>query len=599
MAVRLLLLLLLAVSWAYWLVAWWCLRAFFRSARRSHDGAFRPNVSILKPVKGVDVDAYANFASFCEQDYHDYELLFAVADPRDPAADVLTRLMHNFPSPNIRLIVGASIAANPKVGLLETLAQQARGDVLVISDSDIRVGKDYLRRVVADLADPGVGMVTCLYRGQSPRSVPAILEALHMAASFAPSVVLAATLTRVRAGLGATMALRRADLLRAGGFAAIADYLADDYELARRIARLGLEICLSDYVVCSVLGAVTFADQWRREVRWLRGIRASCWWGYPGLLLTFSTPIAIIIGPFLGNWMLWAGAVAISLAVRSFTACRMMSYLGDHRAWRSLAMLPARDLLSAALWCAGAAGRTVLWRGQRFRLTPDGRLQQTEHAPSGCLKAAIRRLDTWLSRRQGIYEFSQSPQCVLRISRSLAPREVRLSDGTHLLSGEPFVDMHLWNDRLPRIPPDGPDVAWALAMHRRLRDSLRELAQHIKGHDALRDVKAIRARSTVVSAGQDSRAITGVMGHYGFELLDTCRPRSFLQKCHDLGEELLLWALLWAYNPGGLRGKRMRRQRHELWMSRDMLMHKHGDASAHATAPQPATQPSKAPENPR
>jgi ceramide glucosyltransferase len=247
--------------------------------------------------------------------------------------------------------------------------------VLVISDSDMRVTPDYLHRVVTPLADEQIGLVTCPYRGRGATSLTARMEALYMGTTFLPLVVIASRLFRVPFAMGSTAVMRQKHLTAAGGFKAIADHLADDYQLGTRIARLGLRVHLSDYVVTSVLGRPSFRQLWDREVRWARCNRVSRPLAYPGLLLTFSTPLALVLllvggfGP--AGWL----ALGLSLSLRWLIAWQISGYTSDLGARRSILWLPVRDLLSALVWCAGGVGRTVVWRGERFVLQRDGRMQ--------------------------------------------------------------------------------------------------------------------------------------------------------------------------------------------------------------------------------
>lgn len=368
-----LLFLLTAASWVYWLVACWWVRAFF-STRANHNPSFMPPVSILKPVKGLDFQAYENFVSFCQQDYPDFELLFGVADPADPVIPIVERLQQNFPQHNIRLFVVQAPGSNHKASVLHGLASQARHEVLVVSDSDMRVTPDYLRRVVAPLADEHIGLVTCLYRGEAPFTLTARLEALYVGSTFLPSVMVARRFLDMRFALGATMALRRSDLARMGGFAAVADYLADDYQIGARVAGLGLRVHLSDYVVAYFMGATAFRDQWDREVRWLRCSRVSRPLEYPGMLLTFSTPLAVALVLATGFAPLGWWALLISSLVRWLVAWVVAGYTGDQVVRHWLVWLPVRDTLSAVVWCVGGVGRRVVWRGEEFKLQADGRM---------------------------------------------------------------------------------------------------------------------------------------------------------------------------------------------------------------------------------
>ena len=379
-----LLLLLLAVSWLYWLAAWWITRAFFRS-RRSALPDYAPPVSVLKPVRGLDAQALRNYASFCQQDYPAYELLFGFSDPEDPAIQVVRRLQHDFPHSCIRLVTGPVLGANRKASLLHHLAAEARHDILVVSDSDMRVTPDYLRRVVAPLADPATGLVTCCYRGDTPRTLAAGLEALQIGVIFLPSVIIANWLFKFGFAMGSTAALRTADLVRLGGFKSITDYLADDYQLGARVAQLGLKVHLSDYVVATVLGTTSFLEQWHREVRWSRCARVSRPWCYPGLLISFTLPLALLLLLVSGFATIGWQALAVSLAVRWLVAYLVSGYTGDVESRRWFLWLPLRDLLSALVWLVGGLGRHIVWRGDRFILRSDGRMEPVPQTTPGWL----------------------------------------------------------------------------------------------------------------------------------------------------------------------------------------------------------------------
>jgi ceramide glucosyltransferase len=368
------LLLLVVAGWIYWVLALWLVRGMFKT-RPQAKSEFTPAVSILKPVKGLDPQAYQNFASFCQQNYPDFELLFGMADPKDPAISVVERLQEDLSDCNIRLVIGQATGSNRKASVLHHLAAQANHEILVISDSDMRVTSDYLRRVVAPLADEEIGLVTCPYRGETALTLPAQLEALHMGTAFLPSVVTASRLFRLQFAMGATMALRRSDLDRLGGFKAIADYLADDYQLGACMAGLGLRVHLSDYVTISTLGVTSFRELWHREIRWNRCIRVSRPWEYPGLLLTFSTPLALLLLLCSGFALIGWQALTLSLMVRWVVAWLVTGYTGDWETRRWLLWLPVRDVLSALTWCAGGLGRHVVWRDKEYVLQRDGRMK--------------------------------------------------------------------------------------------------------------------------------------------------------------------------------------------------------------------------------
>lgn len=397
---------LIFVSWFYWLAALWLTAAFFRpggadgrsrlgtskAQGAGNEPAFTPAVSILKPVKGVDAQAYQNFASFCRQEYPEYELLFAVADADDPVIPLIERLKREFPHLHIRLFVVRPTGANRKASLLHHLAEQARYDILVISDSDMRVTPDYLRRVVAPLSDPAVGLVNCPYLGMEAQNLTAGLEALHMGVTFLPSIMVARHVIGLRFAMGASVTLRRGDLARIGGFAALADYLADDYQLGARIAGLGMRVVLSDYIVKCVLGAERFWDQWEREVRWMRCASVSRPLQYPGLLLSYATPLALCLllltGPTTTSLQLLIG----SLLLRWLAGWEVSGYTGDVESRRWLLWLPVRDVLSALTWIVGGLGRRIAWRGEEFVLTSQGRMTPAPPRRTAQLTAWLRRL---------------------------------------------------------------------------------------------------------------------------------------------------------------------------------------------------------------
>lgn len=367
------LLALAGLSWAYWLLALVAVRRHLRAAPPAP--AALPPVSLLKPVRGVDAGARESYESFFRLDYPVYELLFAVADPADPVLPLLAELRVAHPGVPVQVVIAPAPGPNRKACLLDALARAARHDVLVATDSDIRVAPSWLRDVVAALWAPGVGLVTCPYRGAEPRSLAARLEALHMGVTFLPSTVVASRWLGVPFAMGSTMALRRGDLDALGGFAPLAEYLADDYQLGARVAALGRRVVLSSHVVESVLGRTALRDGWEREVRWARGTRVSQPAGHVGYALTFSTPLAVLALVATGfapaGWVVLAGALAVRWGVGAGVA----RATGDRAALRALPLLPLRDALTAAVWTAALAGRRVVWRGEAFDVDPAGRLR--------------------------------------------------------------------------------------------------------------------------------------------------------------------------------------------------------------------------------
>jgi ceramide glucosyltransferase len=368
-------------SSAYYLICLWSAAAFLRVGRT--DKSVRPTealppISILKPLKGTDPDIYASFRSHCVQDYPEYEIIFGVSDPADPAVASVEQLRREFPERRIQLVVCAEILGpNVKVSNLERMVQSARFEHLIVNDSDIRVEADYLQRIAAPLADTQVGMVTCLYRGAAAATAGSRLEALGISTDFCAGVLVAQMLEGgLHFGLGSTLAFRRADLNRIGGFKSIVDFLADDYELGHRIASLGKRVVLSDLVVETHLPAYNWRGFLDHQMRWFRGVRDARRGGYIGLVSTFGIMWALIAlataGGALWSWSLLAGVLLLRIAMAVVVGKRV---LRDGDVVGLLWMLPVRDLIASAVWVVSFAGNTVTWRGDRFTLK-DGRLSR-------------------------------------------------------------------------------------------------------------------------------------------------------------------------------------------------------------------------------
>jgi ceramide glucosyltransferase len=358
----------------YYLICLWSAAVFLRE--RKADKSVRPTqtlppVSMLKPLKGTDPDIYESFRSHCLQDYLAYEIIFGVNDPDDPAVASVQKLQREFPERRIQLVVSPNkLGANVKVSNLEHMLQAARYEHLLVNDSDIRVERDYLRRVIAPLADQNVGMVTCLYRGVAASTLGSQLESLGISTDFCPGVLVARQLEGgLRFGLGSTLAFRRTDLERIGGFRSIVDFLADDYELGRRIANLGLQVLLSDVVVETQLPAYDLRGFLAHQLRWARGVRDSRTGGYIGLATTYGLMWALLtlIASQTAPWS-WA-VLTVTVLLRLAMALAVgKSVLADRHLLRHLWLLPVRDLVAVVVWIASFLGHTVTWRGDRFEL---------------------------------------------------------------------------------------------------------------------------------------------------------------------------------------------------------------------------------------
>jgi ceramide glucosyltransferase len=361
----------------YYLACLWSARAFLQSTSKNvHTPGHLLPVSILKPLKGEDPEIYESFRSHCLQDYPEYELIFGVSDPADPAIHAVEQLRREFPHHAIQLIVcQQQLGANTKISNLAQMLKTARYDCLAVSDSDIRVAPDYLRQVTAPLAKEQVGVVTCLYRGVAGKTLGSRLESLGISTDFMTGVLVARSLEGgVRFALGSTMAFRRGDLAAIGGFESLVDYLADDYELGKRIAALGREVVVSEVIVDTFLPAYTLPQFIEHQLRWARGVRDARPGGYLGLLFTFGWQWALLaVLGFRGA--LWSWALLFSAVVLRFLVAWTVgwSVLKDNQVRRFLAFVPLRDLAAVLIWIASFASNTVTWRGDRFQLE-DGKL---------------------------------------------------------------------------------------------------------------------------------------------------------------------------------------------------------------------------------
>jgi ceramide glucosyltransferase len=360
----------------YYLLCLWSAADFLRSLRRQLSPQFAPPVSILKPLKGTDPRMYQAFRSHCLLDYPEYELVFGVSDPHDPAVELVERLRQEFPQRAIELVVcPQSLGTNRKVSNLLQMAPRARFDHLIVNDSDIHVEPDYLRRVMAPFADERVGMVTCLYRGIAGRTFGSLLESIGISTDFSAGVLAARTLEGIHFALGSTLAFPRRALEAIGGFAPLVDYLADDFELGHRISHAGFEVRLSEVVVDHHLPDYSFRSFVQHQLRWARSTRDSRRWGYVGVVLTFGLPwalLAVALAP--GQrwaWVLLGLAFVLRLLVAAVVGGRV---LHDRQLLRYFYLLPLRDFAGLLVWAGSYAGHTVSWRGDLFVLK-DGKLR--------------------------------------------------------------------------------------------------------------------------------------------------------------------------------------------------------------------------------
>jgi len=352
---------------AYYLIA--LVAGIARLRLREPAAGLTPQVSILKPVRGRDPRFYEAIRSHATLDYPGYEILFGVRDPADPAVSDIRRLQAEFPRRDIQLVLTSRDAPNGKVAVLTELARLARHPILLVNDSDIVIEPDYLRRVVAPLGDPQIGVVTCLYRACA-ESWPGRWEAIGIATEFAPSVLVAPLVGVDGFALGSTMVFRAAQLEAIGGFAALESYLADDYQLGTRVARLGYRVVLSTVVVATNLSGASWGEVWRHQLRWSRTIRVSRRAGYYGYLAT-QAAFWSVVAAAAGHWGIALAVIGARVATGLVVG---RGVLGDPQVSRFWYLMPLRDLWGFAVWVAGLFGDTVDWRGQKLRLSADGKI---------------------------------------------------------------------------------------------------------------------------------------------------------------------------------------------------------------------------------
>ena len=369
---------LLGSLW-YYLTSYFGTRAFFRqaAARQSHaEGTSLPSVTILKPLKGLDIDLYDNLLSFCRQDYPTFQIIFGVADADDPAVPVVRRLQAAYPRVPIDLVIDGRICGtNYKISNLHNMYRAAKHEVIVIADSDIRVGSDYLRRIVEPLSDPKVGVVTCLYRAVSSGGLPTLIESLFINTDFAPSILVARLVETRRYAFGATIALRRSVLNEIGGFLPLANYLADDYYLGNRVAGCGYEVVLSDLVVETVLAVGSWKRLFDHQLRWARTYRNSRPASYFATVFTQGTLWATL--NLLYNFGDGRAALVTALmyGLRILTASAIANrYLGAPIRLHEALLVPPKDLFLSAVWALAFVGDNVHWSGHEFHVSKNGEM---------------------------------------------------------------------------------------------------------------------------------------------------------------------------------------------------------------------------------
>jgi ceramide glucosyltransferase len=346
-------------------------RYFWQSRNQSGKNLdFTPPVSNLKPVRGLDPDAYENFASFCRQDYPEYELIFCVADQGDPSVPVIQKLMRDFPGRQIRLLYSTGhTAINDKVAKLRLMEQAARYEHIVINDSDVRVDPSYLRRVIEPLRDLKVGAVTCFYVSPRERSFIEKLQTIGMISDFYAGVLVAWQLDGIQFALGPTMVSTKQRIRGFGGFQVLENRPADDLLFGRLIAEQGVEVRLLPYAVETVPDFQGLGELLSKRVRWMTVMRAMRPWGHFGLLFTWGLPwtvLAFLVRPTLGvAATYWGLYLVFRVAITWLIGIQGLKQAG---LWKKMPLIPLWDAIAFSIWLVSFTRTSIRWRGIDYKL---------------------------------------------------------------------------------------------------------------------------------------------------------------------------------------------------------------------------------------
>jgi ceramide glucosyltransferase len=375
-----------AIPFIFYSIALYSSWHFFRRSRSLNVARpdFTPPVSILKPVRGIDPEAYENFASTCRQDYPDYELIFCVGNNRDPVLPVIEKLARDFPARSIRVVFGITAkGASDKAAKLAHLTAAAQHEVLVIADSDVRVQPDYLRSVVAPLADPAVGAVTCLYAAADQRTFTEQLHTIGMISDLYAGILTAWQLDGVKFALGPTIVTTKTRLAEFGGYAALENRLADDLLVGRLIAEGGHEVRLLPYTLVKLAGYQSFRELLDKRLRWMTVMRHMRPWGHLGLIFTQGLawsllaiavrPTAPVIFGFLGTYLAFRIAITWLIGVWGMKQSGIA---------KRLPLIPPWDAFACSIWLASFLRNRVQWRDQLYHIRAGGMLVPVATPPA-------------------------------------------------------------------------------------------------------------------------------------------------------------------------------------------------------------------------
>jgi ceramide glucosyltransferase len=374
-------LLIATIPFVYYLLSLYSAARYFSVARKENppNNDYFPPISCLKPIKGLDEDAYENYASFCRQDYPEYEIIFCV-DKDDPALPVLEKLVSDFPNRKIRLIFGSGRnAINDKVGRLVRLVDEAKYDLLVITDGDIRVTPEYLRAVAHPFRDPKVGGATCLYASTDEKKFIEELQSVGMVSDFFAGILVAWQLDGVKFMFGQSIVMTRQANTAFGTYRVNENKPADDLLAGRMVAEQGYEVKLLPYVVKTVADFNSMRDLLYKRTRWMTVMRLMRPWGHFGLVLTWGLPaslLAIALHPtlplaagFLGSYAVLRIAMALLIGVYG---------MKQKGIWRKIPLIPVWDAVAFGIWLASFTRHTIRWRGVNYTIR-NGMLVLPQH----------------------------------------------------------------------------------------------------------------------------------------------------------------------------------------------------------------------------
>ncbi|MFQ5965313.1 MAG: bacteriohopanetetrol glucosamine biosynthesis glycosyltransferase HpnI [Candidatus Scalinduaceae bacterium] len=374
------------ISISYYVFSLYCTLSFFNK-NIDIDDNYLPPVSILKPINGIEDGIHENFISYCKQDYPAYQIIFGTSDYKDPAIDVAKKIINEFPQKDIELVINNdSIGTNPKISNLNNMYKKAKHDIIVISDSDTKVDSDYLKKVISPLNNQDIGLVTCVYRQNIINNPTSMMESLSINHDFFPSVMVAQKLEKLSYAFGATIATKRVILDNIGGLKDFADYLAEDFHLGKKISEAGYKICLSNYIVDVIPEKRKFVNFFKHQLRWAKTIRTCRPAGYffasfckygivPSLVFLF---VNVFSSTEKSSTLILPAILFMSfLSVRIITAYIIsLRHTKDQRLILHLLLLPLIDILNFIIWCTSFWGNKISWRGDKFLLKKNGKIER-------------------------------------------------------------------------------------------------------------------------------------------------------------------------------------------------------------------------------